>query len=160
MDINEFLEQVRGAPPAKLEVPTTDLTPSRAPGELDALFELPLLALSALIIAQNHPFKTNALGRNVAALLVEHFSALQGAPRLLENSLTLRRRCAEALAFLEAARLVSVSPGRERFVTVTTAGSTLLRDARRDTTDLGLLTRRLRGSQVRSSGRHGSESPT
>ena len=157
MNIDDFLEQVQNSPRATLHLPTVDRTLGRAPGELDALFELPLLALSTMVIAYQETFRTDTIGRRVIALLVEHFSSLRAAPQTLENSITLRRRCADALAFLEAAQLVIISTGRDRSITLSPSGRSLLSQARRDAGDLGLLVRRLRGSQVRVAGRLGNE---
>jgi hypothetical protein len=124
---------------------------------MDALFHLPLLALAAMIIARRTPFRTAVLGRNVAMLLVEHFAALRRSPHGLETSLTLCRRCADALAFLEAAGLALISQDRQRIVTVTQAGKNHIDRAARDATDLGLLVRQLRINQERVMARIGDE---
>ena len=110
----------------------------RAPEKIDALFHLPLLALAVLVIARGKPFRTTVLGWNVALLLTEHFTALKCTPHALETSLTLRRRCADALAFLEAAGLVVVSHGSPARVTLSDDGKSHLDRAARDSTDLGL----------------------
>jgi hypothetical protein len=103
------------------------------------------------------PFRTVFLGRSVSMLLVEHFTALRNASHGLETSVTLRRRCADALAFLEAAGLVTVSQDNQRIVTLTQAGKNHIDHAARDNTDLGLLVRRLRISQERVMARIGDE---
>ena len=97
------------------------------------------------------------MGSNVALLLTEHFTALKHTPHALETSLTLRRRCADALAFLEAARLVVVSPDRLRTVTLSGEGKSSLDRAARDATDLGLLVRQLKVTQDRVIARIGDE---
>src|ERR1035441_10507631 len=148
MDVDSFLERVSSTE-IRLPAPDADATPGRAPETMDALFHLPLLAVAAMIIARRTPFRTAVLGRNVAILLVEHFAALRHSPHGLETSLTLRRRCADALAFLEAAGLAAVSQDNQRIVTLTQAGKNHIDHAARDNTDLGLLVRRLRISQER-----------
>lgn len=157
MDLDAFLESVSGV---GMRLPPTgaDTKPRRPPETIDALFHLPLLALAVMIIARRTPFRTIALGRNVALLLGEHFSALRRSQDGLETSLTLRRRCAEALAFLEAANLVAVSQDNQRTVALTQAGKTHLDRSMRDGTDLGLLVRQLRSSQQRLRARLGDES--
>jgi hypothetical protein len=154
MDVDAFLDS--------LSESTLRLTPAdsgalraRAPEMLDALFHLPLLALAVMVIARHTPFPTVALGRNVARLLVEHFSALRRSPDRLETSLTLRRRCADALAFLEAAKLTAVSPGPRREVTLTPQGRKHIGRAAREGNDLGLLVRELTRNQERVSARVG-----
>lgn len=156
MDVDTFLESVAAAD-MRLSVPAADTAPGRAPETIDALFHLPLLALATMIITRRMPFPTLCLGRNVAALLVEHFTALRQGLHGLETSITLRRRCADALAFLEAARLVAISPDNQRIVTLTPEGKTHLDQAGRDQADLGLLVRRLRISQERVVARIGDE---
>jgi len=124
---------------------------------MDALFHLPLLALASMVIARRTPFRTALLGRNVTILLLEHFAALRHSPHGLETSLTLRRRCADALAFLEAAGLAMISQDRQRLVTLTPAGKNQLDRTARDATDLGLLVRQLRMNQERVMARTGNE---
>jgi len=155
MDVDAFLES---ASAAGVRLPRTGAggAPAHAPETVDALFHLPLLALAAMVIARRTPFQTLSLGRNVAMLLVEHFRALRGSPHALETSLTLRRRCAEALAFLEAAGLVAVSNNPQRVVMLTPAGKSHIDRASRDAGDLGLLVRQLRINQERVKARIGS----
>ena len=74
-----------------------------APESVDALFHLPVLALTIMTAARHKPFETVALGRTVARMLVERFTALRDTPRTLERSVTMRRRAVEALVFLEMA---------------------------------------------------------
>jgi len=156
MDVDTFLESV-AATDMKLSARSADINPGRAPETMDALFHLPLLALAAMIIARRAPFRTIFLGRNVTMLLIEHFTALRHSPHGLETSLTLRRRCADALAFLEAAGLTTISHDRQRIVTLTQAGKSHLDRAARVATDLGLLIRKLRINQERVMARTGDE---
>ncbi|WP_213806602.1 hypothetical protein [Granulicella sp. dw_53] len=118
---------------------------------------MPLLAISVMIIARRTPFCTVALGRCVAALLVQHFSALRRSTHGLETSITLRRRCADALAFLEASKLVSVSDDRDRTVALTDGGKKQIDGGMREESDLGLLMRQLRISQERVKARFGAD---
>ena len=156
MDVDAFLESVSSTD-IRLPVPDANATPGRAPETMDALFHLPLLALAAMIIARQTPFRTAVLGRNVAMLLVEHFTALRRSAHGLETSLTLRRRCADALAFLEASGLAMISQDRQRIVTLTQAGKNHIDRVARDATDLGLLVRQLRINQERVMARIGDE---
>ncbi len=121
MDINAFLENL-SATRQRLPVASDSVVPGQSPETIDALFHLPLLALAAMVIARNEPFRTVDLGRSVAMLLVEHFAALRHSRHGIEMSFTLRRRCADALAFLEASGLAAVSGDRQRIITLTQAG--------------------------------------
>ncbi len=156
MDVDAFLESVSSIA-IRLPAPDADTAPGRAPDTMDALFHLPLLALASMVIARRTPFRTALLGRNVTILLLEHFAALRHSPHGLETSLTLRRRCADALAFLEAAGLAMISQDRQRLVTLTPAGKNQLDRTARDATDLGLLVRQLRMNQERVMARTGNE---
>lgn len=156
MDIDAFLESVSAD---GLRLPATDAATKlqRAPEKVDALFHLPLIAMAIMITARQNPFKTTAMGRGVAQLLIEHFTALQRSAHDLEMSLTLRRRCADALAFLEAAGLATVSPDVQRIVTLTADGKAHLDRSARDATDLGLFVRQLRIHHGRLRARLGDE---
>lgn len=156
MDVESFLKSISEA---DLRLSTTeDRLPSRsAPETIDALFHLPLLALVVMVIATRATLSTVLLGRKVALLLVEHFSALRRSPHGLETSLTLRRRCADALAYLEAAKLVTVSNDPTREIALTQVGKNRLEAASRDASDLGLLIRQLRINQRRVMARSGGD---
>ncbi|MHB1766188.1 MAG: hypothetical protein ACYCS1_11870 [Gammaproteobacteria bacterium] len=153
-DIDTFLGSIAHTD-MRLSVPASSKAPNRAPEAMDALFHLPLLALVVMIVGRRNPFRTVFLGRHVATLLVEHFTALRHALQTLETSITLRRRCADALAFLEAARLVAISKDQQRITSLTEEGKHHLDRAARDGTDLGLLVRQLRISQERVIARSG-----
>lgn len=156
MDVDAFLESVSAAG-LRLSSASVGTMSERAPETMDALFHLPLLALAMMVIARRTPFRTVVLGRSVAMLLVEHFVALHRSPHGLETSLTLRRRCADALAFLEAAGLVIVSQDRQRTVTLTEAGKKHIDRSGREATDLGLLVRQLLITQERVKARIGND---
>jgi hypothetical protein len=93
MDVDAFLEKVSAAG-LRLPRASAAVAPGHAPETIDALFHKPLLALSTMVIARNAPFPTVILGRSVALLLAEHFTALRHSGHILETSFTLRRRCA------------------------------------------------------------------
>jgi hypothetical protein len=156
MDVDSFLKSVSETN-RRLPSIAAENVAGRAPETMDALFHLPLLALAVMTIARMKPFRTVVLGRNVARLMEEHFTALRHTHHALEMSLTLRRRCADALAFLEAAGLVSVSPDSQRVVTLSKAGKAHFDRSVRDATDLGLLVRQLRRNQDRVLARLGND---
>ena len=156
MNVDDFLESV-AATDLRFYTVKAEGLPGRAPETMDALFYMPLLALTVMVIARRTPFRTVALGRSVAMLLVENFSALSHSTHGLETSITLRRRCADALAFLEASRLVMVSDDGERTVTLTDLGRKRFDNCLRDPSDLGLLVRQLRITQERVKARFGAD---
>jgi hypothetical protein len=156
MNIDDFLTQVSSTN-IRLSTGDTETPIPRAPETMDALFHIPLLALAIMVIARKESFRTVVLGKSVAALLVEQFVALRRVPHGLGTSLTLRRRCADALAFLESAKMVSVSQNDKRSVSLTQSGKDRLDHGSRDQGDLGLLVRQLRISQERVRARFGEE---
>ena len=91
-------------------------------------------------------------------LLVEHFTALRRSPHGLQTSLTLRRRCADALALLEAAGLVTVSSDGQREVALSQSGKQHLDLISREGTELGLFVRQFRANHERVRARIGGQS--
>jgi hypothetical protein len=152
MDLDALLKQI-GDADIRFPLPTGRIPDTRAPEDVDALFHLPLLALAIMTAARHRPFRTVALGQTVARLLVERFTALRDTPRTLERSVTMRRRSVDALVFLEATGLVSVSLDDDREITLTEDGKTRLDRARRTMGDMGLLLRQLRTAQDRATTR-------
>jgi hypothetical protein len=156
MNVDAFLESVSD-PDLRLRPADAAALRARAPETIDALFHLPLLALAIMVIARRTAFQTVALGRNVAMLLVEHFTALRRSPHGLQTSLTLRRRCADALALLEAAGLVTVSSDVKREVALSQSGKQHLDHMSREGTELGLFVRQFRANQERVRVRSGGQ---
>jgi hypothetical protein len=155
MNVDEFLASVEDQ---TLHLPLSDDGRERsAPETVDALFYMPLLALTILVTARRKSFRTMHMGRIVSSVLTDLFTSLRRSTQGLETSLTLRRRCAEALAFLESTRLVEVSDDEKRFIVLTDAGRAHLLKSFRDTTDLGLLMRRLGTALDRGTAREGRD---
>jgi hypothetical protein len=153
MDLDELLEQIGDA---DIRFPAPPLSrATRAPENVDALFHLPLLAVTIMTAARHEPFHVVSLGRTVASVLVERFAALRDAPKTLQNSVTMRRRSVEALVFLEAAGLVVVSQDDRREISLSADGKTRFDRARRTEGDLGLLLRQLLTAQDRAAARRG-----
>jgi hypothetical protein len=85
VNVDDFLESV-AATDLRLSTVNAVALPGRAPEIMDALFYMPLLALTMMVIARRTPFRTVALGRSVVMLLVEHFVALRQSPHGLETN--------------------------------------------------------------------------
>lgn len=155
MNLDALLEHI-GDADIRLPLPDGHIPDTHAPESVDALFHLPLLALTIMTAARHSPFQTVSLGRTVAGVLVERFTALRDAPRTLERSVTMRRRAVEALVFLEVSGLVAVSEDDRREITLTADGKARLDRARRSPGDMGLLLRQLRTAQDRAVARRGT----
>lgn len=97
----------------------------------DALFHLPLLALTVLTIASTYRdgVPTSEIGTWCALTIQRAFTGLDLSPQRLRFSVVLRKRCADALVFLEGAGLTEVSRGANRLVSATSAGRDLVRKA-------------------------------
>ena len=156
MRLDEFLGQLNNDDirlpqrPSATEIPVL-------PPRTDALFHIPLLSLAIMVVARHHEFRVATSGNEVANLLTEHFSELREVHRTLSSSFTLRRRCAEALVFLEFFGLIGVSSTDDRSVSLTQKGKEFINRGRReDRSDTGILVRGLIWSQHRAELRRGT----
>ena len=156
MDLDVLLQRL-GAEDVRFPVADRRIAEASAPGSVDALFHLPLLALAIMTAARNEPLATVALGRTVARLLVARFAALRDSPTTLERSVTMRRRVVEALVFLESASLVAVSGDDKRVISLTQEGKTKLDRARRVQDEKGFFLKHLRGAQGRALAQWGDQ---
>lgn len=111
----------------------------------DGLFHIPLLALCMLIVAREKKgaFATADLAAWVGATLGQHFSGIHAARRKLEWSLPHRRRCADALVFLENVQLVVVQEAPYRCVRCTAAGLEFIRKVLQSSDEIGVFCRGL-----------------
>jgi hypothetical protein len=110
----------------------------------EGLYHIPLVSICALIIARNKTgsLQTADIALWVGATLARHFAKSNEIYRRNEWSFEYRRRCADAIIFLENVGLVQViEPNRE--ISCTDAGKVFLRDVGRQTNDIGVLAREL-----------------
>ena len=96
----------------------------------EALFHLPLLAITILVLAKDkRKPKANQIGQLVGECFERLFTGFKGSSQHLGWSANLRVRTVRALTFLEAAGLVDVVLNR---VSATEKGRRVLRDALSD----------------------------
>lgn len=116
----------------------------------DGMFHVPLLALCILVVAQQQDGKlaTADLAAWTGATLGRHFSNIQAAHRKLDWSIAHRRRCAEALVFLENVGLAGVQGDSERNVRCLPTGTALLADLSKRPGEAGVLISGLRRASV------------
>jgi hypothetical protein len=111
----------------------------------DELFQTPLLALTVLVVA--HTAKTALATPDAVTLtlrtLIRHSEGLRSVQSKIQWSASLRRRCADALVFLEGAKLVEVREVPIRSVFLTSLGRALARSSLRSADELGVLARSL-----------------
>jgi hypothetical protein len=102
----------------------------------EALFHLPLLAITVLLLAktQRKP-KIDAIGQLVGECFERTFPDFKGSSQHLGWSANLRVRTVRALMFLESAALVSVS-GADRRIAATPLGRDVIEAAMRSDSDL------------------------
>ena len=106
--------------------------------------------------AKQRSFSTVDLPTWVGATLVRHFSRPPAAKKRLDWSVQYRRRCADALVFLENVRLVDLINSADRSVTLTSEGVTVVRQLSARSDEIGLLCRGL-SRAYRAADRYGLE---
>lgn len=128
------------------EDPTTDTL-------LDAI-QLPITALALLYLAGEYAgqLRVASMGMNVGATLVHTYPQFKRVGRKLEWSLRVRRVCAEALAFLEAAKLFQVQESTRdgRQIRLSPAGRSFMRTSKSNGGDIADLSQRLEMSAART----------
>lgn len=111
MNFSEFFEKVRTE---GLEVEFDHRAPAAAARlSNEALFHLPLIAITVLMITKGHNKPSvEELGQLVGDCFERTFSGFRGSAQHLGWSASLRVRTVQALAFLEQAQLVDIrAPG-------------------------------------------------
>lgn len=136
----QFAEDARNAG-IQLKVDSERLDHIVRGGDDDGFFHVPLLAMCILIVARE---RTGALftadvGTWVGATLTRHFFRKSSSNAKLAWSLPHRRRCAEALVFLEDIQLISVQGATERSLKLTPKGTETLRTFLRRPDEIGSL---------------------
>ncbi|HEY4014309.1 MAG TPA: hypothetical protein VGM06_13290 [Polyangiaceae bacterium] len=119
---------------------------SRVSGAMvDGLFHTPLLAITILVIARarRSGLQTADLATWTLGTLVRHFDALRLARGRIQWSVLLRRRCADALVFLENVGLASVVEGPMRTVHISANGRDFVAKLSRSADEAGVLVRQL-----------------
>jgi len=112
---------------------------------IEGLFHVPLLALTILVIARarRSGLPTRDLATWTVGTLVKHFEALRLARGRIQWSVVLRRRCADALVFLENVGLAGVREVPMRTVYISTSGRDFILKLARAADEAGVLVRQL-----------------
>lgn len=112
---------------------------------VDGLFHTPLLALTILIAARSRKsgLPTADLATWTLGTLAKHFEALQLARERIQWSVLLRRRCADALVFLENIGLADVREAPSRTVHLSPTGVVFIAKLSRRADESGVLVRQL-----------------
>ena len=115
---------------------------------MDSLFYVPLLALSILVVArgQKGALATADIAVWTAAVLSRYFSGISESRRRLDWSMPHRRRCADALVFLESIRLLRVEERPHRQIECTPEGYKFVRELLGRPDEVGLFCRSLERS--------------
>lgn len=128
----------------RLQINTEALTRvSEASGE--GLFHTPLLALTILVIvsARRPGLPMIDLATFTLSTLVKHFEALRLARGRIQWSFVLRRRCADAVVFLENVGMVAVREEQGRTVHVSPNGRNFINLLMKRADEAGFLVRQL-----------------
>lgn len=141
--LDDFADALRNAN-VHLQVNSENLDRAARSGGA-SLFHIPLLALCILVIARKKQgeFLTADLAAWSGATLSRHFSGIEAARRKLEWSIEHRRRCADALVFLENIELVTVQETPHRSVRCTDKGLDFIRKLFPLQDEVGVLARGL-----------------
>lgn len=112
---------------------------------VDGLFHTPLLALTILVIARarRSGLSTSDVATWTLATLVKHFEALKLARGRIQWSVLLRRRCSDALVFLENVGLAGVHETPHRTVLISEHGRAFIGNLLRRADESGVLARQL-----------------
>lgn len=95
----------------------------------EAMFHLPLIAITVLVISKGQIKPTvSELGQLVGECFESAFTGFKGSAQHLGWSATLRVRTVQALTFLEAADLAAVDPGTGK-ISATAAGREVIQRA-------------------------------
>lgn len=111
----------------------------------ESFFQHPLLSLCTIVIAKSRreELKTADIPTWVGATLTRYFDGSAFIRRQLEWSLDYRRRCADAVVFLENLDLIAVSTDSDHRIRCTDRGHRFIREALRQTDETGVLVRGL-----------------
>lgn len=111
----------------------------------DELFQIPLIALTILVAGRSLRvgLSTADLTTWTLSILLRHAQVERGARDRIQWSGTLRRRCADALVFLEAAGLVRINDVGSRTLFVSKDGHDLVRKHSASADEAGVLVRGL-----------------
>jgi hypothetical protein len=111
----------------------------------EGLFHVPLLAVCILVLSRRlkPQLKTSELASWTGATLGHYFYGGQAARRKLEWSLHHRRRCADALLFLENVHLALIEETPDRHVICTAEGLEFLTQRTRNPDEIGTMIRGL-----------------
>lgn len=135
MDYDEFFSE---AAEAGIELSIDNLEgSSRHRLSNEALFHLPLLAMTILLLSKSRRKpKSEEIGQLVGECFERTFSGFKGSSQHIGWSANLRMRTVKALTFLEIAKLVEVSRSDSR-IKITDLGKTVILKAQQGDTDLG-----------------------
>jgi hypothetical protein len=128
----------------RLRIDTDALT--RAAGTtVDGFFYTPLLALTVLVIIRGRKsgLPTSDIATWALGTLVKHFETLRLARGRIQWSVVLRRRCADAVVFLENVGLAGVHEAPTRTVHITLQGREFVGKLARGADETGVLLRQL-----------------
>jgi hypothetical protein len=111
----------------------------------EGLFHTPILALTILVIARTRAngIATSDIATWTLGTLVKKFSDLRFARGDIQWSVPLRRRCAEALVFLENVGLAGVTETPTRTVHILANGRDLVGKLSRRADEAGVIVRDL-----------------
>jgi hypothetical protein len=116
-----------------------------ARSEVDTMFHTPLLAITILIVVRERraALATSDVATWALATLAQHCKDMGVKRAKLQWSVPLRRRCADALVFLENSSMIAIDTRGARTLTLAPLGRDFVASQARATNEAGVLVRKL-----------------
>jgi hypothetical protein len=116
-----------------------------AAGGPDALFHVPLIALTVLVLAvkSKKSLRVMEAATWLGMVIANVFHGYRGARQNIRWSFVMRQRCVDALSFLELAGFIVITDDDERTIVATDVGKKMVRDLGQSESDVGVLIRGL-----------------
>jgi len=145
MDYEDFFQSAKDIKPdfSNIKANEEDYTPLAN----DALFHLPLLAISILALCKiRGKFTVSEVGQVIGECFERTLPGFKGSAQLLGWSSNLRVRTINALCFLEDSGLVTVSMKSDKEINATKLGKNLIDKTLADDTELSYVIARIQRS--------------
>lgn len=132
----------------QFNVQNTERNIAKNPYRTDALYYLPLISLSVLFLVRSktNGYKLNDMNEWVVGILKDLYDGISESGLELMWSISMKRKIADSVVFLESVNLVVVSDSTTRMVKITKEGRSLINKFVKDTGEDGVLLRKVRAA--------------
>lgn len=132
----------------RFEIHDTEKKSVKNPYMSEALYYLPLISLNVLLLirSKTNGYKLNDMNEWVVGIFKNLYGRLSESGLELLWSISMKRKIADAVVFLEATGLVVVSDSSARMVKITKEGRALINQCLKDKSEQGVLLRKIRAA--------------